>query len=399
MQADPAMVEEKLAQLPDILRETGFDAWLLFARESHTLHDPCFDLVVGSDITWQSAFLLTAKGERIALVGSLDRAGVEAAGHYRDIRSYVSGISGDLREVLTGLDPARIALNFSLDDTMSDGLTHGMFLTLQKALEGTPYGHRLASSQPVVSALRGRKSDTEQARIRAACDETTAIFDRLTPRLRAGLTEQEVAALILEEMRKVSGLEPAWDEAHCPAVFTGPESAGAHAGPTDRRIEPGHILNVDFGVRKDGYVSDLQRTWYVLREGETEAPSAVAHGFTTILEAIRASAEALKPGMKGGDVDAVARTFITEAGYPEYPHALGHQIGRTAHDGAGLLCPRWERYGALAELPVEARQCYTLEPRLPVAGHGVATCEDIVAVTDTACTWLSRPQERLWLIR
>jgi Xaa-Pro aminopeptidase len=392
------MVEEKLAQVPAILKETGFDAWLLFTRESHTLHDPCLDLVVGGNVTWQSAFLLTPGGDRIAIVGSLDRAALELAGHYRELIGYVGGVSEELRRALARLDPQRIAINFSLDDTMSDGMTHGMYLTLQAALAGTPYGGRLESSEKVVSALRGRKSAAERARVRAACEETVAIFDRLTPRLRAGLTEQDVAAMIREEMAKVAGLTLAWDPDHCPAVFTGPESAGAHAGPTDRRIEPGHIMNVDFGVKKDDYTSDLQRTWYFLREGETAAPEAVQRGFDTIVASIQRSKAFLKPGVRGGDVDAVARTCITEAGYPEYPHALGHQVGRTAHDGAGLLCPWWERYGALPDLPVEQDQIYTLEPRLPVEGYGVATCEEIVAVDADGCQWLSRPQETLYVV-
>lgn len=392
------MVEAKLAQVPAILSEVGIDLWLLFARESHTVHDPCFDLVVGGDVTWQSAFLLTPQGDRIAIVGSLDRAAVEMRGHYRDLIGYVGGISEELRKVLARLDPQRIAINFSLDDTMSDGMTHGMFLTLQKALEGTPYGTRLESSDRVVSALRGRKSTAERECIRAACAETVAIFDRLTPRLHAGLTEKQVAAMICEEMESVLGLTLAWDPDHCPAVFTGPESAGAHAGPTDRVIEPGHIMNVDFGVKKDGYCSDLQRTWYFLREGETEAPPAVQRGFDTIVASIRAAAAILKPGVTGGEVDSVARTHITDRGYAEYPHALGHQIGRVAHDGAGLLCPHWERYGALPDLRIEKDQCYTLEPRLTVEGHGIATCEEIVAVTETGCEWLSRAQERLYLV-
>ncbi len=79
------MVDEKLAQVPQILKETGFDAWLLFARESATLHDPCFDLVVGPNVTWQSAFLLTPQGDRFAIVGSLDKANQEMHGHYSEI--------------------------------------------------------------------------------------------------------------------------------------------------------------------------------------------------------------------------------------------------------------------------------------------------------------------------
>jgi Xaa-Pro aminopeptidase len=393
------MVAEKLDQVPAILKETGFDVWLLFARETHTLHDPCFDLVVGANVVWPAAFLLTASGEKMAIVGSLDMAGLAMHGHFADIVGYVGGIGDSLRQALARLDPKRIAINYSVDDVMSDGLTHGSYLILQKALEGTPYGSRLHSSERIVAALRGRKSATEQARIRAACEATVEIFDRLTPRLRAGLTEKQVAAIIREETGRFEGLTPAWDEEQCPAVFTGPGSAGAHAGPTDRPIEPGHVMNVDFGVRKDGFCSDLQRTWYFLKPGETAAPEAVQRGFDTIVEAIREAARELKPGRTGEEIDTVARSFITGRGYPEYQHALGHQIGRDAHDGAGLLCPRWERYGTLPDLKVEAGQCYTIEPRLPIEGHGIATCEEIVAVTATGCEFMSRPQGELYLVR
>lgn len=399
MSSGESMVREKLDQVPAILKEFGFDAWLLFARESHTLHDPCFDLVVGSNVTWQSAFILTAKGDRIAIVGSLDKAAIEMAGHYPEIIPYVGGVSEPLRNTLLRLEPSRIAINYSLNDTMADGMTHGMYLTLERTLEGTVYGAGLESSERIVGALRGRKSPAERARIAAACEITVQIYERLTPRLKAGLTEKQVAGMIREEMDKYDGLTLAWDPDHCPAVFTGPESAGAHAGPTDRVIEPGHVVNTDFGVKKDDYVSDLQRTWYVLRPGETSAPAAVERGFRTIVDAVQKAADVLKPGIKGGAVDAVARGHIVAQGYPEYPHALGHQVGRVAHDGAGLLCPPWERYGHLPELPVEANQVYTLEPRLPIEGHGIATVEEIVAVDDDGVQWLSRPQKELWVVR
>ena len=78
---DP-MVAEKLEQVPGILEEHNFDAWLLFARESHTVHDPCLDLMVGTNVTWPSAFILTARGERLAVVGSLDKANLQMHGHY-----------------------------------------------------------------------------------------------------------------------------------------------------------------------------------------------------------------------------------------------------------------------------------------------------------------------------
>lgn len=395
--ADP-LIREKIQQVPKILDELGLDAWLLFTRESAGVHDPSLDLVVGANVTWHSAFLLTRKGERIGVIGSLDKANIESHGHYPELVTYVGGITDDLRKVLGRLDPKRIAVNFSVNDPAADGITHGQWLALVKSLEGTPYAARLESAERLVAALRGRKTAAEQRLIKEACDATVQIFEAVTPKLRAGLTESQFAAIIVEEMNRTPGLTPAWDTDHCPAVFTGPDSAGAHAAPTDRRIEAGHIVNVDFGVRRNGYCSDLQRTWYVLKPGESAAPAPVQKGFETILKSIRDAAAAIKPGKQGAEIDDVARGTVTAAGYAEYPHGTGHQIGRVAHDGGGGLLPRWERYGNTPMLPIEVGQCYTIEPRLSVPGHGVATCEDIVVVEDRGASFLSRPQERLWLV-
>ncbi|MDW7682397.1 MAG: M24 family metallopeptidase, partial [bacterium] len=162
---------------------------------------------------------------------------------------------------------------------------------------------------------------------------------------------------------------------------------------------PGHIMNMDFGVRIDDYVSDLQRSWYFLKNGEVAAPDSVQHAFSTVRDAISRAAEFLRPGVEGWKVDAVARQYIVSQGYDEYPHALGHQVGREAHDGSGVLCPKWERYGDLPYFKVEAGQVYTLEPRVTCAGHGVATIEEEVVVTENGCEFLSPRQMELYLVR
>lgn len=79
----------------------------------------------------------------------------------------------------------------------------------------------------------------------------------------------------MKDQAKTFGVELAWEPLVCPAVFTGPETAGAHYAPTDRKIEPGHVLNMDFGVRYEGYCSDMQRTFYILEPGQQEAPTEV----------------------------------------------------------------------------------------------------------------------------
>ena len=390
------LLHEKLDQSQAILRELGMDLWLTFVRESAMFPDPALETVVGANVTWQSAFLVPSKGEALAIVGSLDKANMEERSAFDRVQGYLEGIGEPLRAALAGTDPRRIAINYSLDSEIADGLTHGMYLKLVEILEGTPYAARLESSEAVLSALRGRKTPAEIARMREAVAVTLEILGEARGFIRPGRTEKEVADFIVAQVQ-ARGLELAWEQVHCPAVFSGPETAGAHASPTEGRVEPGHVLNIDFGVRVDGYCSDLQRTYYVPRKGEHGVPEPVLRGMQTIVEAISRSAEGLRPGVMGHEIDRIARDHIVQAGYGEYPHALGHQIGRKAHDGAGLLCPEWERYGQRPYLKVEQYQVYTIEPRLNVEGFGIATVEEMVQVGEQGCSFLGPRQEEVWI--
>ena len=391
------VIEEKIEQAIGILEEKGIDLWITYVRESETLHDPCLDIILGTNCTWQSAFILTRKGRRIAIVGSLDVARIEATALYDEVTGYVRSIEEPLLKVLEEEDPQQIGVNYSLGSPLADGLSHGMYLHLTEMIKGTAYADRLVSAEAVHSALRGRKTQVELDRIKGAVALTLEMFRRISPGIVPGKSEEDVAGLLREEMKR-AGVGPAWDPDHCPAVFTGPESAGAHAGPTKRKIEPGHLVNIDFGVRLDRYCSDLQRTWYVLKEAEAVPPGEVSRAFEVLIESIDIAASALRPGVECWTVDAAARDHIVSGGYDEYPHALGHQIGREAHDGSGVLCPKWERYADLPYERVEAGQVYTIEPRINVKGHGVATVEEIVVVGPQGCEFLSDRQTELYIV-
>jgi len=392
------MIREKINQAYGILKEENIDCWLTFVRESSVIHDPVIDLVVGPDVTWHSAFILTSNKESIAIVGSLDKANQEDHGNFDTIIGYVQSIEEDLINTLNKINPNKIALNFSLNSPTSDGLTFGLYQQLMKYFEETPYASLIVSSEPIINKLRGRKSQSEIERVKNSINLTLELFDRVGNFIKAGKTEQEVAKFLIDQVEK-EGVELAWDQEHCPAVFTGPDTAGAHAGPTNREVKHGHVLNIDFGVKIDDYCSDLQRSWYILKPGETEAPEDVKHGFKTIEDSISKSAAALKPGVTGKDIDTIARNHIVDQGYEEYPHALGHQIGRVAHDGGGLLAPKWERYGTLPDQVIEENQLYTIEPRLPIKDYGIATVEEIVVIKKDGCEFLSPRQKEIYLIQ
>ncbi len=372
--------------------------WITFVRETKVTKDPMIDMIVGEHSTWQSAFIINRDGETAAIVGSIEEENIVKTGLYQKVIGYVKSVKEPLLEYLNGKNPKSIAINYSKNSVLSDGLTYGMFLLLNDYLDGTEFKNRLVSAEEIISALRGRKSDSELSIMKEAITETLKIFDAVTKFIKPGLTEKDVAEYV-KKLMKEKGFQPAWDEETCPAVFTGPNPASAHSGPTDRKIEKGHLVNMDFGIKYKGYCSDLQRTWYVLRDGETEAPAEVQKGFEVIRDAIQKVADAIKPGVTGVEMDDIARNYITDNGYPEYPHGLGHQVGREVHDGGAGLFPRWERYGNTPFMKLEERQVFTIEPRLPVEGYGVATIEEEVVITKDGCEFLSPPQKELILIK
>ncbi len=392
------LVKEKVSQAIDILKEQKLDCWITFVRESAINGDPVLGFLLTAGVTWQTAVILTSKGDACVICGEYDKRTIEDIGVYRQVMGYVKGIREPFLEVMRRIEPRSIALNYSQESEACDGLTHGMYLNLLSYLGELGYQDRVVSAEGILSALRARKTAAELSLIREAIHSTEEIFAKVAGFISPGRTEREIAAFMASEVDRAR-LEPAWEPSHCPAVFTGPESAGAHYAPTDRQVLPGHLLNMDFGVKQRGYCSDLQRTFYVLVPGESAAPPQVAKGFNTIVEAIESSRRAMHPGITGLEIDTIARSMLTAAGFAEFPHALGHQVGRFAHDGTALLGPAWEKYGARPLAPLESGMVFTLEPRLTVEGHGIATLEEMVVVTDSGAEYLSTPQKELILIR
>ena len=393
------MEKEKIAQAITILNEkdTNIDLWMVIDKESEVLSDPIMDFIIGKGVTWLSFFLFFKTGEKYAIVGNLDVENFQRQGLFDEVFPYKGSPKEDLLTLLEKHQPGQIAINYSIDSPTADGLTYGKYLKLLELLDGTVYKDRLISAEGIISKLRGRKSEEEIRRIKKAVEITLEIYDKVTIGVTPGMTEKEVAQFITDE-RKKTGLEASWGEDHCPSVFAGPQETGAHSGPTDKVLERGQVFNTDFGVVYEKYCSDLQRTWYVLKEGETEPPEEVIRGFETIVESIKRSFDALKPGVTGIEIDTIARDYIVSCGYKEYPHALGHQVGRSTHDGSALLAPKWERYGNLPFMPLEEGQVFTIEPRLYIP-QGVVTIEEMVVITKDGAEWLSKPQTEIYLIK
>ncbi len=392
------LVREKLAQAVGILNEFEIDAWLTFVRETALSRDPVLDLILGDEMTWPSAFILTRSGRHIAIVGHYDGVNVRALGGYAEVTGYHQTIANVLRQTLEQLAPRQLALNFSETDVAADGLTVGMHRRLLRYLAGSGLEERIVSAESLAAALRGRKSPAEIERVRRAVHTTEELFDAVEKFVQIGMTQRQIAAFLHAQIEQ-RGLGYAWDKAHNPIVTCGPHSPIGHAAPGDIPLERGHMLHIDLGVKQDDYCSDLQRIWYVLDAGESTAPPEVQNAFRAVYGALKAGEGALRPGALGWQVDAAARQYLTARGYPEYMHALGHLLGRMAHDGGAVLGPRWEKYAGICEMPVAVNNIFTLELHVIVPERGMVSLEEDVLVTPNGVEYLSHPQTDLRYLR
>jgi Xaa-Pro aminopeptidase len=158
---DNTILSEKISQAVDILNEKNIDMWLTFVRESSINHDPAMDMVVGTNSTWQAAFMINKDGDTTAIVGDMEEENFKREGLYQNVIGYLKSIKEPFVNYLSQKNPGSIAINHSKNSVLADGLTYGMYQVLLEHLRGTDFIKRLVSSEEIISALRGRKSQTE----------------------------------------------------------------------------------------------------------------------------------------------------------------------------------------------------------------------------------------------
>jgi Xaa-Pro aminopeptidase len=386
--------------LPRIMKEQKIDAWLTFTRENTT--DPILKVLGVDHIVARGAFLFALKDgafRRVAVAASYDVDPVQKSGLYDQIVSYRSeGVKPHLRKLIDEIDPATIAVNFSRDVTVADGLTVGLKGYLEEALGD--HAKKFVSSERLVVSLLGRKLPEEIAAIEEAVKGTQRVLaEALTSeRIRPGVTTEKALNAWMEARARELGFEVAFA-----SVVVGPQRG--HSEPTDRVIQRGDLVRIDWGASFGGYCADVQRMAYVLKDGETDAPAWVTRLWEATLAANRAAVAALKPGATGNDVDRAGRGALVAAGYPEYPHGTGHAIGLKVHDVGPMLGPDWrERYGDPVFFNIEPGQVFAVEPLIYVKpaelDHEIHTSlEEDVVVEAGGARYIGAPQTSLILIR
>ncbi len=221
------------------------------------------------------------------------------------------------------------------------------------------------------------------------------IYDEARPRVRLGMSGRDVQALFQGIIRG-KGYGFSWDEQGNPYVSVGARSSyNCRRPPVDVFIEPGDLVNVDLGVRIDGFASDNQRSFYALRPGETAPPYEVQHAWETIQRMNREVCAAMRTGVNSDDLTEIGNRVMLEAGYEDgWKGGYGHEIGLFAHNG-GIGAGRGARIGM--DTLLEENMTFTLEPAI-LTSHGRLCQEEVVRVTKDGGQMLSTPQKEVWII-
>ena len=218
----------------------------------------------------------------------------------------------------------------------------------------------------LLSASVAAKSEVEVEAVRRAQALTCDVFEAILPYLRVGITELDLAAEITYQhlKRGSSGMS------FPPIVASGPRGALPHARPTAKTLADGEMVVIDMGGVLDGYCADLTRTVAIGEPGE-EARAA----YVAVERAQHAAIEAAAAGRLGGDLDAVARDILDEAGLGEaFSHSLGHGVGLDVHE--------WPRLSQKVEHHLPAGATITIEPGVYLPDRFGIRIEDVIVVRE-----------------
>ncbi|MFA9518033.1 aminopeptidase P family protein [Halopenitus sp. H-Gu1] len=319
-------------------------------------------------------YLTPADGDPALLVPELSLADVRETVPETEIRSW--GDDEDPLPAVRALIADRGVLEGRLlvDDTMWARFTQDLREAAPKATWGL--------ANEVLGDVRARKDEVEIATIERASGITDAVVGdlRTLGSDAVGMTEAELAEWIDERLSDRGGETPAFET----IVGSGPNGAKPHHHHSDRTIEVGDPVVLDFGTRVDGYPSDQTRT--LVFGGDPTDRFREIHGI--VRRAHQAGVEAIEPGVPASEIDRVVRSTIEAAGYGEaFIHRTGHGVGIDVHEEPYVVAGN--------ERPLEAGMVLSVEPGIYLPDEFGVRIEDLVVVTEGGCRRLNHT-DRGW---
>ena len=357
------MTKERVDALRSILSDKKLDAFLVSQPENRRYL---------SGFTGSAGFLFIS--HKKAILATDFRYTEQANRQSPDFQiiQITGAMNAWLPEVLKDLN--RKNIGFEAEDlTVS---AHQRLLETVRVVDNVDVD--FVATQGFVEPLRRLKEGSEVNNLQAAIDASDAAMNAITAILKPGMTEKEVGWKLEQAMRDFGAEGPSFET----IVASGPNAALPHHRPSDRELRIGEPIVIDMGALVNGYCSDLTRTVIV---GEPD------NKFTEIYDIVHtaqlAAINTVIEDMTGGEVDALSRNIIEEAGYGEqFGHALGHGVGLAVHEAP--------RVGKGVEDHIKNGMVFTIEPGIYISGWGGVRIEDIVILEQGKARVLSHANKR-----
>ncbi|UII57542.1 Xaa-Pro peptidase family protein [Cytobacillus spongiae] len=227
--------------------------------------------------------------------------------------------------------------------------------------------------------MRKIKDDEEIQILREAIARSDQAFASLLPLLKVGMTEKQVRMELEYQMAKWGNEGPAFGT----IIASDIRAAFPHAGVTENQVKQNRFLLIDFGMKYEGYMSDMTRT---IATGHP--PSQLQDYYQLVLQSLEKSIEAIKPGVRAGDIDLVARQIFAEAGVEPFSlRGLGHGVGLQIHE--------YPRVVLDGDEIIQPGMVFTVEPGLYIPEQVGVRIEDIVLVTEDGCEVLTKTSREI----
>ncbi|HHV98077.1 MAG TPA: aminopeptidase P family protein [Clostridiaceae bacterium] len=335
---------KRLSGLRAKLRELNADAALITKRENYRYLSGFTGTFANLIITQDSAFLIT------------DFRYVEQAAEQAKLFEIIQ-YTGKLEDTLNELLISQNVNILGFEESYLSFAEYSKYKLKFSVKELIPLGR-------AVEELRMVKDETEIDILRKAVQIADNAFTHILGYIKPGLTELEIAAEI-EYFMKKQGAEGASFET---IVASGVRSSMPHGVASEKKVEQGDVITMDFGAIYKGYCSDMTRTVFMGRPGKE-----MEKIYNIVLEAQLKSLEGAHKGLKGREIDHIARKIITDAGYGEnFGHSLGHGVGLEIHEEP--------RFSPSSNQVIENGMAVTVEPGIYVAGLGGVRIEDLIII-------------------
>lgn len=401
----PDIRAQRIAMLlPAAMDKADVDAWMIICRENN--NDPMAPHVGCENAGGTAAFLFfrTEAGLHSVAVSPAGEATALAEKQIMDAVVVIErgvGLWASVETLFMRFNPARVAINTG-QSPIADGLSHTQYEAMMSALDAA-WTTRMTSAEPLIMSWLAVKTPREVDIMRQAAAITARWEVEAYEAAVPGVTTDRDIADFLEAKMAAIGVGDGWAPEQNPAVNSGKDRGHSH--PTDRVIQPGDFIQIDFGIRVyDRWVTDIQRFAYVLAPNETQPPAEALAKWEAARAGSRAAFAAMKPGATGADIDRAQRKVMRENGSVAVRWSTGHPVGYWAHDSGPALS------GGKEGATPRGRQLEPLQPGMTFAFDGfhswplsdsttkTISVEEMVVITETGAEWLTEPQEALILI-